>query len=46
MTFKKYAVKILELKMNNYDTAENRQDGVNVHCKGKIILGENQFQTY
>ena len=30
MTFKKYAVKILELKINNYDTAGNSQDGVNV----------------
>ena len=30
MTFKKYAVKILEIKINNYDTAEHIQDGVNV----------------
>ena len=30
MAFKKYAAKFLEIKINNYDTAANRQDGVNV----------------
>ena len=30
MSFKKYSAKTLEIKINNYDTAEHRQDGVNV----------------
>ena len=30
MTFKKHTAKILEIKINNYDTAANRQDGVQV----------------